>query len=249
MSITSCQKVIDVDLNDSDPKVVIEANFIATDSIVQVKVSKTSSYFDPYEVSTINNAVIEIIDGNGVSTIIPNIGDGMYELSGYIPMYGTTYTMNVTLDGVLYSSTSELLQPLVMEVPSYEFVEESLFNEEGYLVFFRFQDPQGLGNCYKVIYQKNDTLYNKLEEMTFGDDELTDGNLIERPIFETFQIGDTVGFELQSINPKMYSYYTQLLSNTNGNSAAPANPDYVWTNEALGYFSAYGYSKNGAVIQ
>ena len=42
LSAVSCRKEIDIDLNDANPKMVIEANYIATDSIVEVRITKTS---------------------------------------------------------------------------------------------------------------------------------------------------------------------------------------------------------------
>jgi len=117
-------------------------------------------------------------------------------------------------------------------------------------VFFKFQDPIGQGNYYNVIFKANDTLYNKAEELILGDDDLTDGNLIERPIFQDYyDVGDTISFELQAINKNVYDYYSELQTIAGGqSSAAPANPTYYWSNKALGYFSAYYYTKNGIKI-
>lgn len=246
----SCQKVIDVDLNDSDPKIVIEANFNGTDSTVAVIVSYTSSFFDEYNQNTVSNAVVTITDGNGVNTVIPFSGNGSYELSNYTPTLGMTYTINVTHDGTTYSASSKLNSPLTLLVPSYEFLEQGFFGEEGgYLVYFRFDDPPGLGNYYNVIYRANDTLYNQVQNFVLGNDELTDGNLIERPIFDYFDPNDTISFEIQAIDKKVYDYYTELQTIAGGqSSAAPANPYFFWSNQGLGYFSAYYSHENGVKI-
>lgn len=251
LAFNACQKVIDVDLNDADKKMIIEANFNATDSVVTVKVSYTSSFFDTYVPSTVDDAVVSITDGNGNTLAIPSIGTGQYTLENYIPTEGMTYTINVSHDGVTYSAQSELKPALTMEVPRTEFFELGFFGEDGgYLVFFKFQDPQGIGNYYNVITTANDTIYNKANELVLGDDELTDGNLVERPVFfGYYEVGDTVSFELQAINKKVYDYYVELQTIAGGqSSAAPANPTYFWSNKALGYFSAYYYTKNGVKI-
>lgn len=243
----SCQKVIDVDLNESDPKIVIEANFSASDSVVSVIVSYTSSYFNEYSQNTVDNAVVIITDGNGATTVIPSVGNGEYSISNYIPTEGMTYSISVSHDGSTYTSSSKLNAPLAMLVPRSEFYEQGFFTEEGgYLIFFKFNDPVGKGNYYNVIYRANDTLYNQVQDFVLGDDDLTDGNLIERPVFEYYKVNDTISFELQAIDKKVYDYYSELQTIAGGqSSAAPANPKYFWTNNGLGYFSAYFSSENG----
>ncbi len=80
-ALISCQKEIDVDLNDADPKVVIEANYIGTDSLVRVRVTQTSSYFDSNPSPVIDNAEVSIIDQSGTPMDIPSTGNGYYELA------------------------------------------------------------------------------------------------------------------------------------------------------------------------
>lgn len=247
-SIISCQKEIDIDLNDANPKMVIEANYIATDSIVQVRITKTASYFDVYSSNLINGATVTIRENNGSSVVIPFVADGSYELTNYAPNYGATYTITVSYEGINYTASSKLMPVMQLLPSSLQYQEASIFSDEGYWVIYRFQDLPGLGNCYKLIPTYYNTTFNKFGEFFSGSDNLTDGNLIERPIINSFQVGDTIQLELQSINQRVYDYYSQLSSNTSGFTAAAGNPDYFWSNEALGYFSAYGYSTDVIVV-
>lgn len=250
--LNSCQKVIDIDLNETDKRIVIEANYIATDSIVTVRLTNTSSFFAAYSPDYINGATVVISDGNDVATTIPFVADGVYKLTSYAPTTGMTYTITVSHDGTNYSASSKLETKLEMLTPYSQFLEQGFFGEPGgYLVFFKFQDPIGQGNYYNVIAQANDTIYNKASELTIGDDDFTDGNLVERPVFTGYYaVGDTITYELQAINKKMYDYYSELQTIAGGGqgSAAPANPTYFWSNNGLGYFSAYYYTKNGIRI-
>lgn len=247
-ALFSCQKEIKIDLNEANPKVIIEANYSATDSTVKVIVSRSSSYFDVFEVDFINDAFITIREENGTEVIVPFIADGTYELSGFPPVFGSTYTLKVLHNNTEYVSDSKLM-PVMELLPSrVEFQEESIFSSEGYWVFYRFQDFSELGNCYKLVPSYYGSRYDKFGEFSIGNDNLTDGNLVERPLLETFQLGDTVYLELQSINQKIYDYYNQLSSSSSGFNAAVGNPDYLWSNGALGYFSAYGYSTDMVII-
>lgn len=243
-----CRKEIDVDLNDANPKMIIEANYNATDSVVQVCISTTSSYFDAFQVNYINDAVVTIQDENGSPIVIPFTSDGLYILSNYPPTEGSNYTITVTHNGVDYTSSSQLMPAMELLPSTVAFQEASFFADEGYWITYRFQDPVGLGNCYKLIATYGGKRYDRYDEFAKGNDKLTDGNLVERPLIEPFQIGDTVILELQSVNQKIVEYYNQLSSSSSGFNAAVGNPDYLWTNNALGYFSAYGYSLDTVVV-
>ena len=66
-----------------------------------------------------------------------------------------------------------------------------------------------------------------------------------------FQIDDTIGMELRSIDKDIYYYLNEAISIIGENSAsaaAPANPNSNWNNNALGYFSAYGNSRKETII-
>jgi hypothetical protein len=246
---TACQKEIKVNLNEADPRVVIEANYNATDSLVTVKVTKTVSFFDAYDEQLVASALITIKDENGNESLVPFVGDGMYVLQGLAPVMGATYTLKVVVDGVSYESKSKLMPTLQLLPSKLEFQQASFFQEEGYQIYFRFQDFPGLGNCYKLIPTYDGVRYDKFQEYSMGNDKLTDGNLVERPLFDKFQLGDTVILEMQSINEAIYNYYHQLSSSTSAFNAAVGNPDYLWTNKALGYFSAYTYSLDTVYVE
>ncbi len=251
--ISSCQKVIDVDLNEANPKVVIEANYTAEDSTVAVVVSKTANYFGSNAPTKLNNAVITITDQSGVSTNVPLIGDGFYELNNYIPAFNSTYTLTVSVDEEIYSASCTLNPVVPLEDITYEYTPGFFGSGDGYVSYLNFYDPANVINHYIVVITENGEELNKPAEFILQDDVLTDGNLVERPLFtgELFQIGDEIGFELRSVDEVIYDYYAELQSVAGGgqSSAAPANPTSNWGNEALGYFSAYSNNRKSVIIQ
>jgi len=251
LTIASCQKAIDVDLNDADPVVVIEANYSAEDSTVRVRVTETSNFFSGEEEPTIDNALVTITNQTGVSTQVPFIANGNYVLENYIPEFGTTYTMTVLANGTTYTASCEMLQVINQQPIIYDSIEPGPFSGDGgYLVALTYQDPSEPGNYTAAFVSLNDTLYTELGDITLNDDEFTNGNLVLRPLFiDLFEIGDKVEIELRTIDKKIFDYYNELISLTNPNSAAPANPTYQWENRALGYFSAYPSSRQEVIIQ
>ena len=150
VALISCQKEIDVDLNDADPKVVIEANYIGTDSLVRVRVTQTSSYFDSNPSPVIDNAVVSIVDQFGVGTTIPSIGNGYYELTNYIPNYNTIYTLNVqTADLTLYTAQCFLPSPVQLQPIVEQYFPPGLFSGDGgYVTLIRFNDPADTVNFF-----------------------------------------------------------------------------------------------------
>lgn len=246
-AISSCQKVIDVDLNDSDPILVIEAVYTTEDSTVRVQVTKTSNYFDNSNAPSIDNALITIIDQSGSVQTIPSVGNGKYELTNYAPTFDSNYTIAVTHDGVVYTSTT-VLHSVIPQLPIFYVYEQSGFfgGPGGYLAFLNYNDPVAEGDHIYAKYWRNDTLVDDFQT----DDALTNGNLVQIPLFATFfDIGDTVDVEMRTIDEKVYDYFEELDGASDPSSAAPANPTYQWTNNALGYFTAYGVSRQEVVIQ
>ncbi len=244
--ITSCRKVIDVNLNETDPVTVIEANYSAEDSTVRVLVSKTTSYFDN-TTNMVNDALITITDQAGGVQTIPLVSNGLYELTGYVPQFNTTYTITVSQGGEMYTATAYLHDAIPQEPIFYEYIEEGFFGGEGgYLAYVSYNDPIQEGDYFFVEYTRNDTLGGSFQ----NDDLLTNGNLVNVPLFqEFFKLGDTVEIELRTIDKKVFKYNTEIEGATDTGGAAPANPTYQWTNRALGYFSAHASSRQSVVIQ
>ena len=254
----SCQKVIDVDLNEAEPKLVIEAIYTAEDSTVRVRITQTSSFFSASGEPTVDNASVSIMDENGVITAIPNVGDGHYQLSNYAPQFGTSYTVSVTHNGTIYTSTCEMNSIVDQLDIFYEESDQAIggggfgggeSNDTTYVALLQFIDPAEIGNYYQGTWLLNDTESNSLEEMILLDDNLTNGNNVFFPIFGiTFEPGDSLEIDFRTVDKKIYDYYTELISLTDPSSAAPANPDYFWSNDALGYFNAYGNSRKYVVF-
>jgi hypothetical protein len=246
----SCQKVIDVDLNEANPVTVIEANYTAEDSTVRVLITQTSNFFSNDASPTVDNAVVTITDQAGNSQQVPFDAAGWYVLTNYVPSYETTYTMTVLHDGVTYTATCELKTAIAQQPIIYDFVEPGIFGDGGYIVAVSYLDPPDAGDYTSAVLSKNGKQLKKLSDVTLNDDLFTNGNPVTRPIFvKFFDLGDTVEIELRTIDQKIYDYYTELVSLTDPNSAAPANPTYQWTNRALGYFSAYPSSRQSVIIQ
>ncbi len=251
----SCQKVIDVDLNSSNPKTVIEANYTAEDSTVRVKITLTSNYFDNNPSPVIDGAIVQITDINGTPQLLSALGNGEYELTNYVPIFNTRYTLTVTVNGTTYTAVSTLPSPTALKPINYEFVPGFFGNNGGYVCYLNYDDPADTTNFFIAVLSENGVERSQVNELILTDDRLTNGNSISRPLFgpnNLFQLGDTIGIELRAIDENIFNYYVELQSIAGGNggqSAAPANPESNWDNGALGYFNAYSNSRESIIIQ
>lgn len=244
LMIVSCQKVIDVDLNDANPNIVIEANYTAKDSTVRVKITNTSSYFDSNPSTTVDDAVVTIYDQSGTPSIVPFVSNGEYLLAHYIPTYNSLYTITVAKSGVTYTAQCKMHAPVPLEPITFDSIPPGPFSGDGgYVIFLRYNDPLDTTNYYEIVQSRNGTAYDNLSELLTQDDEITDGNFIERPLFGLFyHTGDLAGIELRSVDKMVYDYILQAQSASDPSQSAPGNPESNWNNDALGYFSAYSSS-------
>ena len=87
--------------------------------------------------------------------------------------------------------------------------------------------------------------------MILLDDGLTNGNLIQFPLFgaDVAQLGDVVTLYLSSIDKQAFDYFTAINAILNGDEGSPANPKSNFNNNALGNFSGFATDTMTIVVQ
>jgi len=70
---SGCEKVIDVDLNEANPTVVIEANLTNSTNFAEVLLTKTGSYFGDSPIEQISDASVIIKDEFGSNFILNEV--------------------------------------------------------------------------------------------------------------------------------------------------------------------------------
>jgi hypothetical protein len=247
----SCERVIDVDLNDAAPAIVIEGNISNTLNDAAVKISMTSSYFDTLPSEKVSGAVVIITSDNGDNFILEEMENGLYKTQNARFKEGAVYNLFVEVNGENYGATSRLNSSVLIDSIKF-YYENSPFFEEGYYVNVYLSDPFGFNNYYRLKYSKNGELQNRIEDLILFDDRYVDGNVIEVTLFnQPFERNDTVTLQLISLDEGAYEYLRtfQELVNNNPGSAAPANPNTNLSNGALGYFSAWSSTIKTAIIR
>lgn len=246
-SFTSCEKVIDVDLSTSEPRLVIEASIQwlnGTPGNEQiVKLSTTTDYFSG-EIPPVTDAVVYITNSsNVVFNFTQDTELGIYKCLNFIPVVNETYTLTVIYEGETYTSTEKLLDtPTVTRIEQDD--EGGILGDEVEVKFF-FDDLVNETNHYMV---RIDDPYKVIPEYGVIEDRFFQNNEMFGLYFsEDLKPNDTLKFTLNGITLNYYNYMDILLEQTGSNSMGPfSTPTSTvrgnivnqtnFNNFALGYF-------------
>ncbi len=248
---SSCEKVILIDLNSADPKMVVEAE-IYDQSFCKVKLSQTVNFDQPNTFPAVTGATIKLSDNLGNAETLVESSAGNYTGSVLSGTSGRTYTLEITANGKTYNSVSTMPQPVNIDTLLIEVLTGHI---SGKVVEAKYTDPVGIANFNRFVLFVNNT-DKKL--IVINDDRLLDGEVIVQPVPDpgeeilSLNSGDTVTVFLQSIDKEVYEYFrtlNQLEGGGHGGATAPANPLSNVDNGALGYFSAYAVKSKTIVTQ
>lgn len=242
LGFSSCEKIIDVELNEEDRQIVIEARMDESNNQVTVSIYKTTGYFSVEEAIVFENAQVMLTDPDGTATLIPAIGGGNYELP-YNPQVNVMYTLTVTTDEGVFEASSFLKPSVPLLALSTIFEEETASEEAHYLVKYNFTDPANELNRYRVRNYVNGEEQTGIDNLALVSDDNIEGQNTTRTLRRTkFYSGELVTIQLVHIDENAYDYYSALIDITGGLTAgvaAPGNPISNWSNNALGSFIVY----------
>jgi len=241
----SCTKVIQVNLNDSAPQLVIEGNITDSAGPYTVQLSKTVNFSDPNIFPAVSGALISITDTTiGLTDTLTETVAGTYATHTIQGVPGHVYTLYVSAEGKTYTAASTMPTPVPLD--SVTFMHQNNFGKTTIFADVNFQDPAHVPNYYNFTEFINGIRFNKF--IFAYDDEFIDGKYNSQQLFTDsayIKTGDTVAVEMDCIDKPVYDFFKTLQNATNGNnfqSASPANPLSNISNNALGYFSAKSIS-------
>ncbi|MCH7411315.1 DUF4249 domain-containing protein [Belliella sp. DSM 111904] len=261
----SCVDVIDMQINDYEPYVVIDGEIQDISENQEIKISISQPYLKEGEI-WVSGAEIELFENGNSLGFYKEVKAGTYMIT-LVPTYGNKYHIEITLPELTnflefsyqkIISIPELFKEVTpIESIGYEFRQEKAgVMEEGYYVFIDTFDPVGLGDFYQWKLEKNGKLFNLPSELTLLSDELVDGNqLHDLFFFERFDKGDTVTVYQSSLSKNYYKFleavYTLAVSQGGLFEIPGYNPTPNLKAEIpiIGYFNASSYSKATVIIE
>ena len=239
--LSSCTKVINVDLNSKDPAIVIEAVVTDDTSVPQtVKITKSANFSESNNFPAVSNAIVTISDDAGNNVTLAETKSGVYQTTKLAGMQGRTYNLKIVAEGKTYTSTCKM--PVKVPLDSVKFANTPFGGQDGNKSITPvFMDPVGKGNYYRFELQKRDSISKTIFLIN---DEIVDGAVNNRPIFErdlTLHPGDFITLKMECITKEVNLYFYSMDQSSGGpnSSASPANPVTNIQGAVLGYFSAH----------
>jgi hypothetical protein len=247
--ITSCEKIINIDVSSSNPRFVAEAT-ISKDSVCHARLSLTSDYFSYADTAIVENAVIRISDGVNNEELI-YMGKGQFMGKSIRGVEGIKYELKIEYNGTSYVASSQMpAERQIISVYYFKTESQSVLNpygkrmytitcdftddpsEENYYMIWLTSGGRLISGCYYLLteYSSNEGVLNNLNDtINFSDSFFYDGGLIE--------------FQLYSIDKPVYDYFIQmndiLFWKRRVIPPNPYNPVSNINNDALGYFAAW----------
>jgi hypothetical protein len=252
LTFSACEKVIEVNLDNSASAIVIEATITSNKEPFTVLVSKTSPYFGTTTSTQVSGAKVSVRAENGNTKYFSESSPGVYKLEKTFAQPNYWYIIDVEYEGVTYTARSYMNEFVPIKDFSFSHFDGLGFVDSGYKICCFIKDPPGIDNYYRMKILVNGKTVTDDGEINLYSDKLFDGKevgLVQQSA--AFKETDTITVELQSIDEATYNYFNTL-ETISGieilQSASPANPISNFNNNALGYFSAYSFDRKTLIV-
>jgi Domain of unknown function (DUF4249) len=258
----SCTERIDIDLDDSYARLVVEGT-VTTDTMVHtVRLTSTTSYFYDEKAPGVENATVTIDDGESVVELIET-EPGIYSTTpDYHGIPGRTYKLNINLaspiNGISEYQAASIMNP-VLSLDSINSVFHEDWGPEGYYeVRCYVLDPPTTDFYMFKVYKNGELLSDSLNKVLVTDDRFYNGNytngagvgFLNQDVDKEIVVsGDLITIESARITEAYYQFVSQLQIQSGYQnpmfSGPPANITGNISNGAIGFFAAYpvSYSK------
>jgi hypothetical protein len=262
--IQSCTERIDIDLDESFTRLVVEGA-VTTDTMeYQVWLTTTTSYYYPESPPPVQGAYVTLSDGD--DTVVMNeLSPGRYSTpEDYFGIPGKTYSLHIELaepiGGYSVYDASSVLNN-VNEMDSVKLVFHPDWIPGGMWEVKCYVQEPPTKDWYRFLIYKNHKLFT--EEIRYWfvvDDKFFNGSyangasvsyLRQENPYEKLKVGDTITVEVDNITEEYYNFIMQAQLEVQGTNpmfgGPPANVKGNLSNGAIGFFSAYDRSKKSTI--
>jgi hypothetical protein len=244
--IASCEDVVDIDVPEAQPRLVIEASinwFKGTSGNQQeVKLSLSAPYFNS-EIPPATGAHVSITDINDNMFEFTESQPGLYQNNTFIPEINGRYYLTIVYQGDIYTASETLKS--VAEIENIEQIDDSGLTGEETEIKAYYTDPADEVNYNFFEFINENDAYPSLEVYK---DEFVNGNQIfGYHSDEDIEQGDELTIRNYGVSERFYQFIYVLLEQNSDDSGGPfetqpatvrgncineTKPDYY----PLGYF-------------
>lgn len=254
LTLMACTEVIGIDLNSSDPQVVVEARIDETGN-AEVKLHWSVNFADDNSFPAVEGAVVHIEDEFGNSTLLTEDAPGEYKASQLTARQGEGYRLVVYAGEKIITAEDRMPRAVQMDsltIRRFQFPFEGVGGGLDTLLLLEavvwYADPVQEKNQYRILEFRNDTLVG----ISLTDDRFNNGKYIAYSLVSfrnPLQPGDKLMVEFQSISRPVYEYLFGFSGAGGGPFASsPSNPITNLRGTRLGYFSAHTVHRLGLTV-
>jgi len=249
--LSSCEKIIDYELNTTSPKLVIEANLTDDPDYSSVTLSKSKNFTDNNTFEPISNAIVVITDNAGNIDTLKETEPGTYKPLKISGISGRVYNLTVTSENKTYTAQSQM--PNIVHFDSIGFTTVSAFGQSATFAIPYFQDPADEVNYFRFIEYVNG---ERSTSIFIWDDAQKNGKYNKeslRSFSDEVKIenGKPIEIVMMSVDANVYKYFyslSQIIGDSGPDaSGTPSNPLTNISGGALGYFSACTFQKKSTI--
>jgi len=263
----SCDKGIVLDLNDMEPKIVIEGLVTNREGRQYVKITHTVDFYGNAEdlsATAVKDAIVTVKDDlDNTYVFVHNPNSDPDSIGYYIPEdpftgeLGRTYTLNVQANGQAYTAVDQLFSVIPIDKLEYRVNEEEEKDpqEAGkiYEALVFAKEPQETKDYYLFKFYRNDSImWDSENDVYYSDDEFLAENIDGVPSPNFYGIGDKAKVEAYSLTRSGFVFYADLVKLINNDGgmfgSIPANCRTNLSNGALGFFQVSAVSDKEMVL-
>lgn len=218
----SCETQVDIPLNTSNPKLVIDANILwqkgTSGSTQKIKLTTTTDFYSSV-IPVVSGATVIVTNSTNtvfIFTETPNTGE--YICANFVPIINESYTLTVQYAGQNYTATEKLLATPKIILPIQQTTVQG-FGGDVIQVKFLFQDNGSEINYYLIGVKNPFDIATKYRAQK---DEFFQGNqMFGFYTDKDLKSGDQLFFSLKGISLRYFNYMEKLVSMSGGNGGSP----------------------------
>jgi hypothetical protein len=250
----SCEKIIEVKLNDSESMYIIEGEITDAEGPYEVRVSRSRNFNDANGITAESEATVILYDlTQGTAEKLREASAGIYKTFLTKGKRGHVYKLEVTAGGRVFIATSAM--PNINVRLEQLYTQVSDYRENDIYVVPVYTDPAGIGNYYLLRQYVNGQF---IPGSVARSDEATDGNRMLQALTYfidenqgrlRIKVGDRIKVTLQGVDKGVYDYFRTFENTSTMNKSNPSNPLTNFSGGALGVFNASTVSVLEAVVE
>jgi len=266
---SSCTERIEVQLDTTYTRLVVDGNIETDTGIYQVRLTKSADYFANVPAGRVVNATVTLTDGENTFPLHetePGIS-GIYETdAGFAGVAGETYTLQIDMEQEISGNQSARATCFLPHVTTLDSISTEFYADWGKEGFWAIKlwarEPGDEVNYYLFNFYRNGILMtDTITEKVVSDDQFYNGSYMKgvdvvyvnnEDTWQTFRPGDTIVLQMSGITKEYYDFINQVDMagfNIPFFSGPPANVEGNISNGGIGFFAAFSNSYAMTVVK